>query len=233
MVGLGGRIQKLTLTAQTQVGLLAAGVARAIPGIRTIRAAGATERETDVLDGLAGDAYGTGIRLAKVMALIAPIIGIALQGAFIAVLGVGGYLVADGAMQVAAAGRVHPLPVHDDHAAGPGLPGLHGDAERAGRGDPDPGDHLAAGGGRPAVRSPAEPVAAVAGRGRTRLAAPAVEAAVSFDGVSFGYGDAPVLQRREFHRAGRHQDRDRRAVRGRQVDDPRADRAVLRPGRRA
>ena len=43
----------------------------------------------------------TGVRLAKVMALIEPIIGIAMQGAFIAVLGVGGYLVADGTMQVA------------------------------------------------------------------------------------------------------------------------------------
>jgi len=101
VVGLGGRIQKLTLTAQTQVGQLAAGVARAIPGIRTIRAAGATERETEVLNGLTTDAYRTGVRLAKVMALIAPIIGIALQGAFIAVLAVGGYLVASGTMTVA------------------------------------------------------------------------------------------------------------------------------------
>jgi len=56
VVGLGGRIQKLTLTAQTQVGALAAGVARAIPGVRTIRAAGATDREIDELSVLAGDA---------------------------------------------------------------------------------------------------------------------------------------------------------------------------------
>ena len=101
VIGLGGRIQKLTLTAQTQVGALAAGVARAIPGVRTIRAAGATQRETAELEALAGNAYGTGVRLAKVMALIAPIIGIAMQGAFIAVLGVGGYLVANGTMQIA------------------------------------------------------------------------------------------------------------------------------------
>ncbi len=101
VVVLGGRIQKLTLTSQTQVGALAAGVARAIPGIRTIRAAGATQRETVVLDELAGNAFATGVRFAKVMALIEPIIGIALQGAFIVVLGVGGYLVADGTMQVA------------------------------------------------------------------------------------------------------------------------------------
>jgi ABC-type multidrug transport system fused ATPase/permease subunit len=101
VVGLGGRIQSLTLTAQTQVGILAAGVGRAVPGVRTIRAAGATDRENEELDALAGNAYSTGVRLAKVMALIAPIIGVALQGAFILVLGVGGYLVADGSMQVA------------------------------------------------------------------------------------------------------------------------------------
>jgi len=64
VVVLGGRIQKLTLTSQTQVGALAAGVARAIPGIRTIRAAGATQRETVVLDDLAGNAFSTGVRLA-------------------------------------------------------------------------------------------------------------------------------------------------------------------------
>ena len=101
VITLGGRIQKLTVQAQTQVGALAAGVARAIPGIRTIRAAGATAREGRALDELAGDAYGTGIRLAKVMALIAPIMGIAFQAAFIAVLGLGGYRVASGEMTVA------------------------------------------------------------------------------------------------------------------------------------
>ena len=101
VITLGGRIQRLTVQAQTQVGALAAGVARAIPGIRTIRAAGATARESRVLGDLAGDAYGTGIRLAKVMALIAPIMGIAFQAAFLSVLGLGGYRVASGQMTVA------------------------------------------------------------------------------------------------------------------------------------
>jgi ABC-type multidrug transport system fused ATPase/permease subunit len=101
VIGLGGRIQKLTLQGQTQVGALAAGVARAIPGIRTIRAARATEREIATLHDLSTSAYGTGVRLAKVMALIAPLMGIAFQAAFIAVLGIGGYRVASGEMTVA------------------------------------------------------------------------------------------------------------------------------------
>ncbi|GAA2018531.1 ABC transporter ATP-binding protein [Nakamurella flavida] len=100
VVFLGRRIQKLTLLAQTQVGLLGAAVARAIPGVRTIRAAGATARETAAVDGIATEAYGTGVRLAKIAALIQPVVGIALQGAFIAVLGLGGYRVATGSMQV-------------------------------------------------------------------------------------------------------------------------------------
>ena len=101
VVSLGGRIQHLSLTAQTQVGHLAAGVARAIRAIRTIRAARATDRETAVLTSLADDAYDTGVSLAKLMATIGPVIEIAMQGAFILVLGVGGYRVATGDLTVA------------------------------------------------------------------------------------------------------------------------------------
>jgi len=101
VVTLGSKIQGLSVTAQTQVGALAAGVARAIPGIRTIRASRATHRETAALEALADDAYATGVRLAKVMALINPVIEVAMQGAFLLVLGVGGYRVATGAMTVA------------------------------------------------------------------------------------------------------------------------------------
>lgn len=101
VVTLGGRIQKLALVSQTQVGVLSAGVARALPAIRTIRAARATDREVAALRVLADDTYATGVRLARVMALIAPVIGVALQGAFILVLAVGGYRVASGALTVA------------------------------------------------------------------------------------------------------------------------------------
>ena len=89
------------MQAQTQVGALAAGVARAIPG-HPDDPGGRRDRAGDPGAGRAGhEAYGTGIRLAKVMALIAPIMGIAFQAAFIAVLGLGGYRVASGQMTVA------------------------------------------------------------------------------------------------------------------------------------
>ena len=199
VITLGGRIQKLTLAAQTQVGLLAAGVARAIPGIRTIRAAGATERENAVLDGLADDAYRTGTRLAKVMALITPIMGIALQGAFILVLGVGGYLVASGEMPVAQLvafilylfmmimplGQIFQAYTAVQNALGAVIRIQEIDelpAEETGiDGDPVPLDVRAV---------PADGAAP----GAPTASASEVEVAVAFDGVSFDYGGESVLR---------------------------------------
>jgi ABC-type multidrug transport system fused ATPase/permease subunit len=190
VVVLGGRIQKLTLTSQTQVGLLAAGVARAIPGIRTIRAAGATRRETVVLDELAGNAFSTGVRLAKVMALIEPVIGIALQGAFIVVLGVGGYLVADGTMQVAQLVSfilylfMMIMPLGQVFNAYTATQNALGAVIRIEEITSLPEEEVA-----PAGLS-------VGGAGRDDRAATAVAVtdALSFHGVSYGYSDVPVLR---------------------------------------
>ena len=132
VITLGGRIQKLTLAAQTQVGAAGrrggAGRSRAsAPSAPPVRPTARTPCWT----GWPTTPTSTGVRLAKVMALIAPIIGIALQGAFIAVLGVGGYLVADGAMQVAELVAFILYLFMMIMPLGPGLPGLHGHAERA------------------------------------------------------------------------------------------------------
>jgi len=225
VVGLGGRIQKLTLTAQTQVGQLAAAVARAIPGIRTIRAAGATDRETEVLTGLTVQAYQTGVGLAKVMALIAPIIGIALQGAFIAVLAVGGYLVADGTMQVAELvafilylfmmimplGRVFQAYTATQNALG-AVVRIREITDLPEEGATDPvALHRSA---VPTVRSavalaPTAPSASLsdrpagtsptAVRDRSALSVDGLSVdAVSFAGVSFGYGEHTVISELSF-----------------------------------
>lgn len=95
------RIQTLTRASQEAVGRVAAGVERAVSGVRTIRAAGATEREGGRLESDAEDAYGLGVRVARIGAILWPVSGIAIQGAFLAVLGVGGYRVAAGTMSVA------------------------------------------------------------------------------------------------------------------------------------
>ncbi|MEW1961201.1 ABC transporter ATP-binding protein [Microbacterium sp. NPDC077644] len=101
VVLLSGRIRTASAAQQVKVGELASAVERAVGSIRTVRASGATERETDAVSGLAGEAYGIGVRIAKVSALVVPIAGVALQLSLLAVLGVGGFRVAAGAISVA------------------------------------------------------------------------------------------------------------------------------------
>ncbi|GEK87536.1 ABC transporter ATP-binding protein [Microbacterium aerolatum] len=101
VVLLGGRIRTASSAQQVKVGELSSAVERAVGSIRTVRASGATERETDAVSGLARDAYGLGVRIAKVSALVVPISGVALQLSLLAVLGVGGFRVAAGAITVA------------------------------------------------------------------------------------------------------------------------------------
>ncbi|MFG6446552.1 ABC transporter ATP-binding protein [Microbacterium sp. P07] len=98
---LSGRIRKATATQQEKVGELASGVERAVGSIRTVRASGATEREAEQITGVAAEAYGIGVRIAKVSALVVPIAGVAMQVSLLVVLGVGGFRVADGAISIA------------------------------------------------------------------------------------------------------------------------------------
>jgi ATP-binding cassette, subfamily B, bacterial len=98
---LSGRIRRATAEQQAKVGELASGVERAIGSIRTIRAAGAEAREREAIAATAGEAYGAGIRVAKASAVIVPVAGIALQVSLLVVLGVGGFRVASGAIDVA------------------------------------------------------------------------------------------------------------------------------------
>ncbi|TPW77300.1 ABC transporter ATP-binding protein [Schumannella soli] len=101
VVLLSGRVRVASRQQQERVGDLAASVERAVSAIRTVRAAGATEREGAEIEKDADAAWGAGIRVAKVSALIVPIAGIAMQASFLVVLGVGGFRVASGAITVA------------------------------------------------------------------------------------------------------------------------------------
>lgn len=101
VVLLSGRIRTASTAQQEKVGELASGVERAVGSIRTIRASGATERETAAVSALASDAYGIGVRIAKISSLVVPVSGIALQLSLLVVLGVGGFRVAAGAITVA------------------------------------------------------------------------------------------------------------------------------------
>ena len=101
VVILSGRIRRATQAQQEKVGELASGVERAVGYIRTVRAAGATERETEAITGVATEVYHVGVRIAKVSALVVPVAGIALQVSLLVVLGLGGFRVASGAISVA------------------------------------------------------------------------------------------------------------------------------------
>jgi ATP-binding cassette subfamily B protein len=98
---LSGRIRRATREQQETVGELASGVERAVGSIRTVRAAGAGDREQASLEGVAKRAYGSGVRVAKASALVVPIAGVALQLSLLVVLGVGGFRVASGAITIA------------------------------------------------------------------------------------------------------------------------------------
>jgi ATP-binding cassette subfamily B protein/ATP-binding cassette subfamily C protein len=95
------RVRAASLAAQTAVGTMTAGVERALSGVRTIRAARAEQREAASVTVFAHQAFRAGLRLARLQAFLGPLAAIAVQGAFLAVLGVGGARVASGSISVA------------------------------------------------------------------------------------------------------------------------------------
>ena len=99
--GLSRRIRIASKRAQEKVGDLTAAVERGIGAVRTIRAAGATDREVREVDTHATEAYKRGLDIAKMSAFVVPVASIVMQVAFIAVLGVGGAQVAAGTITIA------------------------------------------------------------------------------------------------------------------------------------
>ena len=95
------QIRSATTKAQERVGDMAAAVERALSAVRTIRAARAEARESAYIESDAENAYVQGVKIARLNAYVTPIAGIAANGAFIVVLGVGGYRVATGETSVA------------------------------------------------------------------------------------------------------------------------------------
>lgn len=95
------RVRSATTKAQERVGLMAASVERSLGAIRTIRASRAEKREAHSIIADAVHAFQQGVNIAKINAAVTPIGGMAMNAAFIVVLGVGGYRVASGSTTVA------------------------------------------------------------------------------------------------------------------------------------
>ncbi len=94
------RIMRATERAQAAVGEMGSVLERVLGAIRTVKASGAEGREAAALEQAAGKAYEQGMRNARYQALVGTSTGLAVQVAFLAVLGVGGAQVADGSLAV-------------------------------------------------------------------------------------------------------------------------------------
>jgi len=101
VIVLSRRIRVYSRIAQDRVGDLTASVERAISAVRTVRAANAVQREIDSVDGDARGAWRAGLDVARISAFVVPISSIAMQVSFLVVLGVGGFRVATGTIDVA------------------------------------------------------------------------------------------------------------------------------------
>ncbi|KOX02569.1 ABC transporter [Streptomyces sp. NRRL B-1140] len=88
-------IEVASLTTQRATGAMTADLERALGAIRTVRASRAEQRETDRIAGGARSAYAGSVRMAKLDAVVAPAIQLAVKGSFVVVLLIGGMRVAD------------------------------------------------------------------------------------------------------------------------------------------
>lgn len=96
------KIQSAVFTGQEAVGEMGAAVDRALGAIRTVKANGAEEREIGRADKAAESAYRAGLLGVRYQVMVVVVSGLALQVSFLAVIGLGGVLVARGDLSVAA-----------------------------------------------------------------------------------------------------------------------------------
>ncbi len=189
---LSARIRVASRKAQDRVGDLAASVERAISAVRTVRAANATDREIAAVEEDAVGAWKMGIKVAKISALVVPVAGIAMQVSFLVVLGVGGFRVASGAITVASLVAfilflfLMIMPLGQAFGAVTSVNAALGALGRI----------------QEIIDLPAE-----GSDDATIEAAPSIEsdAAISFEGVSFGYSAPPLPEEGEAGLAGNHQ----------------------------
>ena len=94
------RVRPASKEAQARIGDMTAAVERAISAARTIRASNAQERETAGVAAAARAAFASGLRVARLRALVGPAGTAVVQGAFLVVVGIGGTRVARGTMSI-------------------------------------------------------------------------------------------------------------------------------------
>ncbi len=100
VLAVSGRVRAASEEAQESLGRLSSALERALGAIRTVKLSGAEERETGAVSGEARAAYDAGVRAVKLQAVVEPATFVAVQAAFVLVLGVGGARLAAGQLQV-------------------------------------------------------------------------------------------------------------------------------------
>lgn len=96
------RIREAVARAQESVGAVGAALDRTLGAARTVKANGAEQRETERAGEAIEGAYRAGLAGARYVALVKVLSGVSIQAAFLAVLGVGGALVAAGDLDASA-----------------------------------------------------------------------------------------------------------------------------------
>ncbi|WP_237774236.1 ABC transporter ATP-binding protein [Actinosynnema sp. ALI-1.44] len=94
-------IRVATETGQDRIGVMAADLERALGAVRTVRACRAEDRETARITRHAEGAYASGVRAAKLNALVSPAVELAVNGSLILVLIVGGIRASAGSISLA------------------------------------------------------------------------------------------------------------------------------------
>jgi ATP-binding cassette subfamily B protein/ATP-binding cassette subfamily C protein len=95
------RIRQAVARAQESVGAIGAALDRVLGAVRTVKANGAEKRESATAAIAIEEAYQAGLVGARYVAMVKILSGVAIQAAFLAVLGVGGALVAAGSLDPA------------------------------------------------------------------------------------------------------------------------------------
>ncbi|MFI6695400.1 ABC transporter ATP-binding protein [Streptomyces sp. NPDC050433] len=96
------RIREAVARSQDSIGSVGAALDRALGAARTVKANGAEGRETARAGEAVDGAYRAGLVGARYVAMVKVLSGVSIQAAFLAVLGVGGALVASGGLEASA-----------------------------------------------------------------------------------------------------------------------------------
>ncbi|WP_405470357.1 ABC transporter ATP-binding protein [Streptomyces anulatus] len=169
-------IQRAQLRAQESVGAMGAALDRVLQAFRTVKASGAEERETAAVAAAARHAHDRGVSVARWSSVSDVTMAMSIQLAFLAVLGVGGARVASGSLEISS---LIAFLLYLFYLLGPigglveGWTGLQSGLAAVRRIDE--------------VESlPGEPAAEP---GAVRQGIPATPLGVTFQDVTFGYGD--------------------------------------------